>query len=81
MGQQTKLTALYGGIYSFGGTFTDGLLAHFPRDSEGVFSRVFFFWKGTCPKFVENSLVLLSTTNQILNATGEIKIIGFFDRS
>ena len=43
------------------------------RDSEGVFSRGFFFWKGTCPKFVDNFLVLLSTT--ILNATGEVERI------
>ena len=72
MGQPTKLTALYGGIHSLGGRFTDGLLHSESRDSEGVFSRGFFFWKGTCPKLVFLFLVLLSTTNEILNATGEI---------
>ena len=45
------------------------------------FLVAFFFCKGPCSLFVEKWMVLLLATGQILNATGKVKIVGFFDRS
>ena len=69
MGQPAKLTAA---TVHLGVPTPIDFVPMLSRDSEGVFSRGFFFWKGTCPKLVFLFLVLLSTTNEILNATGEI---------